>query len=150
MEAQARGGALLDGKLEEYERAWKAAGGEDITSDGLEDLFVKLGQPLDAERLAQVRQLCRRLPGLPIHGPATCRGLHHWRQCCLRSVQLIGTALSMMHSRMLCSCSPLVSTNRVPHLRCRTLHTWQIKTAGCTHCAASSTAAEHTLPMAKT
>ena len=63
-EAQARGGALLDGKLEEYERAWKAAGGEDITSDGLEDLFVKLGQPLDAQRLAQVRDGCARLlPG---------------------------------------------------------------------------------------
>ena len=62
--AQARGGALLDGKLEEYERAWKAAGGEDISSDGLEDLFVKLGQPLDAERLAQVRRLpqAHRLP----------------------------------------------------------------------------------------
>ena len=45
-----RGGALLDGKLEEYEAAWQAAGGEDISTQALGDLFKKLGQPLDAYR----------------------------------------------------------------------------------------------------
>ena len=47
---QVRGGALLDGKLEEYEAAWQAAGGEDISTQALGDLFKKLGQPLDAYR----------------------------------------------------------------------------------------------------
>lgn len=45
-----RGGALLDGKLEEYEAAWQAAGGEDISTAALGELFKKLGQPLDAYR----------------------------------------------------------------------------------------------------
>ena len=47
---QVRGGALLDGKLEEYEAAWQAAGGEDISTQALGDLFKRLGQPLDAYR----------------------------------------------------------------------------------------------------
>ena len=47
---QVRGGALLDGKLEEYEAAWMAAGGEDISTRALGDLFRNLGQPLDAYR----------------------------------------------------------------------------------------------------
>lgn len=51
---QVRGGTLLDGKLEEYEAAWQAAGGTRITSQSLGNLFAKLGQPLDAPRLAQV------------------------------------------------------------------------------------------------
>ncbi len=37
-------------KLEEYEAAWQAAGGEDISTQALGDLFKKLGQPLDAYR----------------------------------------------------------------------------------------------------
>ena len=47
---QVRGGALLDGKLEEYEAAWQAAGGEDISTRALGDLFKKLGQQLDPYR----------------------------------------------------------------------------------------------------
>lgn len=50
------GGALLDGKLEEYERAWQAAGGADISVASIGALFEKLGQPLDAERLADVEE----------------------------------------------------------------------------------------------
>lgn len=41
---------LLDGKLEEYEAAWQAAGGEDISTRALGDLFKKLGQQLDPYR----------------------------------------------------------------------------------------------------
>ncbi|CAL5225664.1 g8524 [Coccomyxa viridis] len=52
--ALVRGGALLDGKLEEYEAAWQAAGGEDISTQALGDLFKKLGQPLDAYRLSTI------------------------------------------------------------------------------------------------
>lgn len=50
------GGALLDGKLEEYERAWQAAGGTDISVESLGGLFDKLGQPLGAGRLADIQK----------------------------------------------------------------------------------------------
>ena len=59
---QVREGTLLDGKLEEYEAAWQAAGGTGISSESVGDLFAKLGQPLDAERLAQARLLKLALP----------------------------------------------------------------------------------------
>jgi hypothetical protein len=52
---QVRGGALLDGKLEEYERAWQAAGGTDITLDALGGLFERLGQPLGGQQLADLQ-----------------------------------------------------------------------------------------------
>lgn len=61
---QVAGGALLDGKLEQYERAWQAAGGSDISVESLGGLFAKLGQPLDAERLADIeKQLQLARPG---------------------------------------------------------------------------------------
>ncbi|BDA40816.1 probable thioredoxin at C-terminar half [Coccomyxa sp. Obi] len=55
-QALVNGGALLDGKLEEYERAWQAAGGADISVASIGALFEKLGQPLDAGRLADVEK----------------------------------------------------------------------------------------------
>ncbi|KAK9831857.1 hypothetical protein WJX81_002485 [Elliptochloris bilobata] len=49
-------GLLMEGKLEEYQRAWQAAGGSDLTGAALEQLFERLGQPLDAEQLAVLRE----------------------------------------------------------------------------------------------
>lgn len=45
----------MDGKLEEYERAWQAAGGTDITVGALDSLFQKLGQQLDPEQLSKLQ-----------------------------------------------------------------------------------------------
>ena len=55
---------MLDGKLEEYERAWQATGGADISVASIGAMFEKLGQPLDAKRLADVqKQLQLTKPG---------------------------------------------------------------------------------------
>jgi hypothetical protein len=69
---QVRGGTLLDGKLEEYEAAWQAAGGTRITSQSLGDLFARLGQPLDAPRLAQVPRSFRCTCRLDAGARAAC------------------------------------------------------------------------------